>query len=150
MDKSYRIYLDVCCLNRPFDDWTQERVRLEGECIMTIISLCESRQCKIISSSAIQAEINQNTNLERLINLRKILSVAKVLVLDSFELRQRIQEIQELGFTEFDAAHLASAERARADIFLTTDDRLLKRGKFLSDILRVEIDNPLQWLSKII
>jgi hypothetical protein len=25
------IYLDVCCLNRLFDDLTQERIRLEAE-----------------------------------------------------------------------------------------------------------------------
>ncbi len=32
-ESNYKIYLDVCCLNRPFDDWTQERIRLEGEAI---------------------------------------------------------------------------------------------------------------------
>jgi len=26
-----RVYLDLCCLNRPFDDQTQERIRLETE-----------------------------------------------------------------------------------------------------------------------
>ncbi|MGQ0592841.1 MAG: PIN domain-containing protein, partial [Gammaproteobacteria bacterium] len=26
-----RIYLDACCLNRPFDDQQQDRVRLEAE-----------------------------------------------------------------------------------------------------------------------
>jgi hypothetical protein len=26
-----RIYLDVCCLNRPFDDQTQARIHLEAE-----------------------------------------------------------------------------------------------------------------------
>jgi hypothetical protein len=36
MAKSYLIYLDVCCLNRPFDDWTQERIRLEGQTILDI------------------------------------------------------------------------------------------------------------------
>ena len=28
------IYLDVCCLNRPFDDQTQERIRLESEAVL--------------------------------------------------------------------------------------------------------------------
>jgi hypothetical protein len=26
----FLIYLDVCCLNRPFDDQTQQRIRLEA------------------------------------------------------------------------------------------------------------------------
>jgi hypothetical protein len=29
-----RIYLDACCLNRPFDDQTQERIRLESEAVL--------------------------------------------------------------------------------------------------------------------
>jgi hypothetical protein len=34
---SPRIYLDVCCLNRPFDDQCQERIRLESEAILLIL-----------------------------------------------------------------------------------------------------------------
>jgi hypothetical protein len=26
-----RVYLDICCLKRPFDDQSQERVRLDRE-----------------------------------------------------------------------------------------------------------------------
>lgn len=26
-----RLYLDVCCFNRPFDDWSQSRIRLEAD-----------------------------------------------------------------------------------------------------------------------
>lgn len=32
-----RIYLDVCCLNRPFDDQGQERVRLESAAVVEIL-----------------------------------------------------------------------------------------------------------------
>jgi hypothetical protein len=32
-----RIYLDVCCLNRPFDDQRQDRIRLEAEAIERIL-----------------------------------------------------------------------------------------------------------------
>ena len=37
MTKYYLIYLDVCCLNRPFDDWSYDRNRLEGEAVITIL-----------------------------------------------------------------------------------------------------------------
>lgn len=33
-----KIYLDVCCLNRPFDDQAQTRIRLESEAILLIIA----------------------------------------------------------------------------------------------------------------
>ena len=56
----------------------------------------------------------------------------------------------ELGFTAYDAAHVASAERAKANIFLTTDDRLVRKSKIYSQLLKVEVSNPLQWFAQII
>jgi hypothetical protein len=34
-----RIYLDVCCLNRPFDNQVQDRVRLEAEAVLAILKI---------------------------------------------------------------------------------------------------------------
>lgn len=36
-----RIYLDVCCLNRPFDDQSQDRIHLEAEAVLAIIKQVE-------------------------------------------------------------------------------------------------------------
>ena len=32
--KAMRIYMDVCCFNRPYDDETQDRIRFEAEAVM--------------------------------------------------------------------------------------------------------------------
>ncbi len=40
---------------------------------------------------------------------------------------------------------IASAEFSGVDVFLTTDDRLLKRSIRYSDKLRVKVNNPVQW-----
>jgi hypothetical protein len=32
----YKIYLDVCCLNRPFDDLRQDRVQFESDAVLGI------------------------------------------------------------------------------------------------------------------
>jgi hypothetical protein len=37
-----RIYLDVCCLSRPFDNQSQERVRLESEAVLMILHRIET------------------------------------------------------------------------------------------------------------
>jgi hypothetical protein len=39
----FLIYLDVCCLNRPFDDQTQERIRLEAEAVLRILANIQVR-----------------------------------------------------------------------------------------------------------
>jgi hypothetical protein len=39
----FLIYLNVCCLNRPFDDQTQERIRLEAEAVLRILANIQVR-----------------------------------------------------------------------------------------------------------
>ena len=143
MSENYRIYLDVCCLNRPFDNQSQPRIT---QAILSIVSQCESGQWKLMTSTAIDAELNQTTNLERLHNVKTILKIAKIRVISSQSLDSRSRELQRLGFTGYDAAHIASAERGRADVFLSTDDRLIKRAKRNTQLIRVPVDNPAPWL----
>lgn len=51
---------------------------------------------------------------------------------------------------DFDAAHLATAERLACDVFLTTDDRLIKRASALVPTeLGIRAINPLLWLQEI-
>lgn len=57
----------------------------------------------------------------------------------------RASEIERLGFTGFDALHLACGESGDADVFLTTDDKLVKRAVRVSKKLDVRVANPLQW-----
>ena len=57
---------------------------------------------------------------------------------------QRATELQASGFTPFDALHLACAEAATIDCFLTTDDRLLRRSKRTN--ISVPVLNPVTWI----
>ncbi len=45
-----------------------------------------------------------------------------------------------------DALHLAGAESATANVFLTADDKLLKLATRLSSQLQVTVANPVFWL----
>jgi len=55
----------------------------------------------------------------------------------------------ELGFKPFDATHIANAEAANADVFLTTDDRLLRNAQRHLGNLRTSVQNPVYWLIAI-
>lgn len=148
MSQSYRIYLDACCLNRSFDDQTQPRIALETQAVLSILSQCQSGQWKLITSAALDAELDQTPDLERLKNVKAILAIAKIKVVSSPLLEARSVELQKLGFSGYDATHIASAERSNATIFLTTDDRLIKKARNNISLIHVEIDNPVQWLIK--
>lgn len=41
---------------------------------------------------------------------------------------------------------IACAESGAADVFLTTDDKLLRRAIRLAEQLRIPVANPLNWL----
>ena len=63
---------------------------------------------------------------------------------------RRAKELQEQGFQLFDALHLACAESVKADVFLSTDDHLLKLAKRVSKRLKIRVVNPLVWVEEMI
>lgn len=146
MSEKLRIYLDACCLNRPFDHQTQPRIALETQAILTILNQCQLGKWKLITSAALETELAQTPNLERLRNVLAILAIAKIKVVSSQFIEERSVELVKLGFSGYDAAHIASAERSHADIFLSTDDRLINRAQRNLEVINVAVDNPVRWL----
>jgi predicted nucleic acid-binding protein len=114
-----------------------------------ILERCQSGAGELIGSEAIDLEIAQIPEPERLQKVRHALSVAKTKVPASDTIKQRARQIAELGFKSYDALHLASAEAAQAEIFLTTDDRLLKKATREAERLQVESANPVFWLMAV-
>ncbi len=141
--------MDVCCLNRPLDDSQQDRIRLESEAILSIYRKCRAGEWLLIGSEVIDLEIAKTPNIKRLEQLKLAISIAKEKIILVDEIKQRAIELTEIGLKSFDAAHVASAEFGAVDVFLTTDDRLLKRVISYSDPLRVRISNPVQWFIDI-
>ena len=63
---------------------------------------------------------------------------------------ERTKELTQMGFKPYDALHIACAEVGSASIFLTTDDRLLRKAKRLRRLLRIRVENPVHWLMEVI
>jgi len=140
-----RLYLDVCCLNRPFDDHTQERVRLESETVLTILERCQRRTLTLLSSEIIDYEMCRIPDGDRKQKLRSLKSISRVYIIVTDGIVRRSVELSDLGFRAYDALHIACAEKGRADVFLTTDDSLLKRAVANRKTLMVQVENPLRW-----
>jgi hypothetical protein len=143
-----RIYLDQCCLNRPFDEQRQERVHLETECIETILESFRRGRWQWIGSWAVVYEISYVAEAELRMELLRMLSWVHetVQVLDTEE--ERAVDLMSMGFKDLDALHVACAESGRADVLLTTDDRFLSAGKRNQALLKVKVANPLTWLEE--
>jgi hypothetical protein len=145
-----KIYLDVCCLNRPFDDQTQDRIHLESEAILAIIKYVELGKWDLINSDAIFYETNKIPDIERRDKVLLIISKASTHVKADTSVVARAKEIQKFSIKSYDAFHVACAELGKADIFLTTDDNLLNKLKKYSDEINITADNPLAWIKEVI
>ncbi len=144
------LYLDTCCLNRPFDDQTQERIRLESEAVLAILSRIEKGEWDWVGSEVLVDEIEQTPDTQKLSRARLLSGFIKQMVEVGDAEVTRSRELQKEGFKEFDALHLACAETAKADVFLSTDDHLLKLAKRASKRLKVRVTNPLAWVEEMI
>jgi predicted nucleic acid-binding protein len=144
-----KVYLDVCCLNRPFDDQTQARIHLEAEAVLMVLARCETGDWEWIGSEVIDLEVNQTPDPERRRRVGLLASHAhRSVIVGNLEV-ERAEQFETWGITAFDALHLACAESGEADVFLTTDDKLLSKTAAHAKQLRVRVENPLAWLREV-
>ena len=142
-----KIYLDVCCLCRPFDDQTIHRIRIETEAITEILKRCVT-DCELVGSEVIESEIFEISDEERRENVESVLKFAKSRVEIDDEVETRAREYHRYGLDPLDALHCACAKKAGA-IFMTTDDTLIKSIKKHKDKITIEVHNPVNWLMEV-
>jgi predicted nucleic acid-binding protein len=142
-----RIYLDVCCLCRPFDDQTVHRIRMETEAITEILKHCMS-DWELVGSEAIESEIMEISDEERRERVESVLQFTRNRVVIDYEVETIARGYYRFGLDPFDALHLSCAKSANA-VFLTTDDSLIKSIKRHEDKITTRADNPVQWLMEV-
>jgi len=142
-----KIYLDVCCLCRPFDNHSDTRVRLETEAVLSILKRC-SLDWELVTSTAVLHEIGLIGDPTKRSHALRLIQRARETIRVDDILLSRAEEFENLGVMGMDAVHIACAEKAGA-VLLTTDDDLVKIMK--KDALRTSVcaDNPLHWLMEV-
>jgi hypothetical protein len=90
-----KLYLDVCCLNRPFDDQSQNRVRLEAEAVLSILELAGSGALEIIGSDIIDDELSQMPDNERREKVGLLLALALSHISLTPAIERRVIELAE-------------------------------------------------------
>lgn len=145
-----RIYLDVCCLNRPFDDHVQDRIRLESEAVLTILSHSQTENWLLLSSEVVDIEISKIPDSDRRHKVSVLSAMPHSYIAIDDEIERRALELEKLGFRSFDALHIACAEKGEVDVLLTTDDDLLRKALQKSDVLKIKLENPVRWLMEVI
>lgn len=136
-NEAMKLYLDICCLKRPFDDQAQPRIRIETESVLGLLGADPSRVV-FVRSAAHDLENDQNPLTWRAERVWAWLA-ERPLVEPEPGLEARTAELMANGFRGFDALHLACAEDAGVDIFVTCDDRLLAAARRSGGVLRVRV-----------
>jgi len=78
-----------------------------------------------------------------------LLSFANEIAVPAAAEADRARHLEKRGFSPFDALHLAVAEQAAVDVFLTTDDGILHRARRSLALLRVRVENPVSWYLEV-
>jgi predicted nucleic acid-binding protein len=142
-----RVYLDTCVFNRPFDDQTQPRIWLETLALSVIMQMIESRSVVLLSSSVLAYENSRNANVLGRDWIQRCIRLARRHQPVDRDIRNRAEEMERQGFKALDALHIASAEAAGADYFVTCDDRLMRRYRLQGG--RLQVCNPVDFVREI-
>ena len=143
-----RIYLDLCVYNRPFDDQSQPRIFIEATEFLLILSEVVGRELTLISSFVLEDENIRSPFIMRRDKISDILKVASEYVSYSEKLKNRAKEIEKTGIMSIDALHIACAEMAKADFFVTCDDVLVRKGITNKENFKVRIIGLMEFIDK--
>jgi predicted nucleic acid-binding protein len=143
------IYLDLCCFNRPWDDQSTSRVRIETEAKLVLQDRIKSGLTGLAWSYVLSYENELNPHRERRESIALWERLAKTTIGASSKVVRIAEEIAVDGATSFDALHVACAVDAGAALFVTTDDRLLRivrrRGDITAQLPQEALATLEQW-----
>ena len=137
-------------MNRPFDDQRQARVRLEAEAISLILQKLHQREWQWIGSDVLAYELGQTEDVERKERLLLLAGQSHQVVEMTEKILTQAEKLGAAGFDSYDAIHLASAENAKVDVFLTTDDNMQKIANRNKKMFSFVVVNPVTWLEEVL
>jgi len=141
-----RVYLDLCCFNRPFDDQSQLIVRLQTEAKLYVQQAIREGHHELVWSAVLDLENAANPDVRRRQTIADWRRLACVDMDTSSDIENLANHLTGIGIKPMDALHVASAIEAGADWMLTTDHALLR--KMQSDE-RIRVVDPVDFIRKI-
>lgn len=129
-----RIYLDNCCFNRPFDNQSDVRIRIESEAKLHVQELIIEGRLELVWSYILDHENGATPFHDR----RECISSWAVRAGRRIEASPNVPEKAEsyasFGIKAVDALHVACAVTAGCAVFLKTDRGILRRREQLHDL----------------
>ena len=124
----YKIYLDNCCYNRPYDDQSQLTISLEASAKLEIQQQIRDGKVDLSTSYILIAENSANTFESKRSDIQRFIDEythTYVSEDSDTDVKKLAADIMDTGVKLMDACHVACAIIAGCDYFITTDKRLL-------------------------
>ena len=138
------IYMDMCCLNRPFDKQLQQKVYLETEAKLFIQDKIRKGKFRLVWSYILDYENTANPDKDARSSIQKWEIISSLFVLESQTLVESAKSIFIKGFGIKDSLHIACAIESKAQYFFTVDNGILKRRNLIREII---IINPVEFIA---
>ncbi|QTA81267.1 PIN domain-containing protein [Desulfonema limicola] len=140
------VYLDNCCFNRPFDDQSQLRIKLETEAKIKIQDDILNENIRLVWSYILEYENNKNPFEERKQSIEGWKNNSYIDINENEHIVKNAEELKQLGFKTKDSLHIACAVFAKSDYFLTTDDKILSKSGMVNE---VKIIDPIGFIKEV-
>jgi len=129
-----KLYLDMCVYNRPFDDQSQSRIMIETQIFILLLAMISEGRVDLINSFALEYENSKNPNIENMLKISDCLGYSTDYITCDEGILDRSLKFEKYGLMGMDAMHMACAEKAKADFFVTCDDDLIKKLERIDNI----------------
>lgn len=138
-----KIYLDMCSFNRPYDDQTYIKIKLEAEAKLFIQHEVKEGRLKLAWSYILEFENEDNPYKERRETIESWIDLAFIDVEPSESILKQAEALEKKGIKADDALHIACAISAKCDYFITTDYKLIKKAV---DLNQIHVMNPVDYI----
>ena len=142
------IYFDLCAIQRPHDDQSSVRVRLEAAAVLGLLDHVRAGGAGLVSSDALVYEAGRNPDAVRRSHAEAVLAGAAAYQTLTAPVESRADDLAAAGLRPLDALHLASAEACGAEYICTCDDQLLRRGRTLA-VPPLRVVSPLELVTEL-
>ena len=133
-----RHYLDNCCFNRPFDDQSQLRIKLESEAKLKIQTDIQAGNLDLVWSYILEAENEANPFEERKRAIREWKNYAVMNFDEEKAILDKANMLNQIGLRSKDALHISCAISAGCQYFLTTDDKILNKDVLIEELTIID------------
>lgn len=143
------VYFDNCAIQRPLDDRTNLRNRIESEAMIMLIELIEKKRITPAVSDVLEYELQQSPDTDRIVFGLKFLSFGKKKYVLNRMIIKLAKSFESEGVKAIDSLHLALASHHNINYLCTCDDKFLRKANKMKH-LNVKVLLPTDLLKEIV